>query len=202
MTKSKRITITTSIFIIALCLIGCIVSVQLFIEGCLWWECAPNRSFDVLDLELPSNLFPVNAIYNTIHLGDDDDPETKRSSGQTIYWDNGNGLAIYIVDMYASNKNSSRNFERTKNSFFSDRGDSKILWSKPDELTYISPWVDIFFVACGTLIGNDYRCGVVAQYQEFVLFFNATISERMTYQDFQKIIIYMDEQMSNYLYKK
>ena len=199
---TKRLTITVSIFVIALCLISCVISAQLFLGGCLWWECAPNRSFDVIDLELPANLFPINAIYNIFYLDSDDNLETVQSGGQTIYWDNGNGLAIYIVDMYATSRNSSRNFESIKNSFFSDRGNSKILWSKPDELTYISPLADNFFVACGTLIGKDYRCGVVAQYQEFVLFFNTTISERMTYQDFQKIVICMDEQISNYLYKK
>ena len=201
MTTAKRNTIILSLSIVTLCLIGCIVSAQLSLNGCLWWDCAPNRSFDVLDLELPSSLFPSNAIYNQIYEDSDDNPETLRSSGQTIYWDSGSGLAIYIVDIYATNGNSLRNFERTKKSFFSDRN-TKILWSKPEELTYVSPLADNFFMGCGKIIRNDYRCGVIAQYQEFVLFFNSTISEKLSYDDFQKIVIFMDEQISNYLYKK
>lgn len=205
MTTTKRIAIIASTLIIALCALGCIVSFQLFWNGCLWWECAPARYFDVLDLELPRRLFPEQANYNSIYLDDDDDLETLRSSGQTIYWDNGNGLAIYIVDKYASNKNASRNFERTQKSFFSAHTDfvSPIPWSTPGELTYISPLADEFFLACGmVLTKDDYRCGVIARYQEFVLFFNATISEMMSYDDFQKIVIFMDEQISNHFYQK
>ena len=201
MNSTKRNTLIVTVSLITFCIICCVVSVQLFLNGCIWWECASPRSFDVLDLELPSNLFPNKADYNSIYLVDDDNPETLRSSGQTIYWDNGNGLAIYIVDMYATSKNSLRDFERTKKSFFSDRN-TKILWDKPKELSYTGPLADNFFMGCGVLIRNDYRCGVVAQYQEFVLFFNTTISEKMSYDDFQIIVIYMDEQISNYLYKR
>jgi hypothetical protein len=207
MTKTKNVTVAVSsiiasILVISLCLTSCIVSGQLLWAGCIWWECAPSRSFDVLDLGLSADLFPANAVEHPIHLSDDDDPTTRRSSFQSFYWDGGNAIAIYSVDTYASNRSAQKNFELHKNSFFSDWGDTKILWSRPEELTYTSPLADNFFVACGTLIRNDYRCAMIARYQEFVVFSNATISEDMTYEDFQTIVIEIDEKISEYLYKK
>ncbi|MCC6605139.1 MAG: hypothetical protein IT327_18170 [Anaerolineae bacterium] len=198
---AKRNAIIFNLSLVGLCILSCVLFAQLFFNGCIWWECAPARSFDVLDLELPSHLFPDKAIYNSIHLDDDDNPKTLRSSGQTIYWDGRKGLAIYIVDRYATSKNALQNFERTKVSFFSNWNNS-ILWYKPEELTYVSPLADNFFWGCGYITRSDYRCGMVAQYQEFLLFFNATISEKMSYADFQGIVTFIDENISDHLYHR
>jgi hypothetical protein len=200
MTKTIQISVT-SLIAIGICLLSCVVAGQLIWNGCIWWECPPSRSFDVLDLGLPSDLFPIKAIPQPIHLSDDDDPTTRRSSFQSFSWDNGNGMAIYSVDTYASNRSAAKNFELHKNSFFSDWGEANIVWSQPEELTYISPLADEFFVACGTLILNDYRCGIIARYEEFVVFFNETIYEDVSYEDFQSIVIFIDEQISGRLYK-
>ncbi len=211
MTHTKRISLTIGAAIIAVIFLAialCVtlyVSVDIFLGGCLWWECAPDRSFDVLDLGLPLNLFPVNTVYSPIYLRDDDDPETYRSGDQTFRWGNGYGGGIYIVDTYSSTRNASARFASGKKSFFKNWGDTEIHWSKPEELTYVSPFADEFFIACGRMgkeFGSTIRCGVIAQYQEFVVFFNADLVDGMSYQEFQNIVIYMDEQISSYLYKK
>lgn len=208
MTNTKNVTIavsaiTTLILVIGFCLIMCIVSWQLLWAGCFWWECAPNRSFDILDLGLSADLFPADAVEQPIHLSDDDDPATKLSSFQKFSWNDGSEIANYSIDTYASNRSAQKNFELHNNSFFSEYwGNTKILWSKPEELTFTSTLADDFYVSCGTLYIDDYRCGMIAQYQEFVVFFNASISDSMSYRNFQRIIINIDEKFSSSIFKK
>jgi hypothetical protein len=131
MTPTKRITTTiiSSILAVILCVTLCgmsfLNSIDLFLGGCLWWECAPDRSFDVLDLGLPSQLFPANTIYSPIHSSDDDNAETYRTGTQTFRWGNGGGGGIHIVDMYSSSRNSSARFKSNKKSFFKDWGEQK-----------------------------------------------------------------------------
>jgi hypothetical protein len=185
------------ILIVFACVTSSVVAGQLLFKGCLWWNCAPPRSFDVMDLGLPPTLFPANSQYNPIQHNRDDNMEILNSGAQTIYWENGSGLGIYLVDRYATSENAKKEYDRTKNWFFRN-GDTKIQWDKY-VLLYKSSRADEFYSACGILEADDYRCGMVARYQEFLVFFNTTITDEMTYTDFQNIMVYIDEQMIRYL---
>lgn len=199
-TRTKRTLILFSLFITALCAVSCIVSVQLFLNGCLWWECAPARSFRIVDWEIPSRLLPSQTQSSHIEY-DRNGQGTKGSASQGLYLDGGKGTAIYIIDRYASIDEARRSYEKSRQSFFIDRV-TGISWFKPQEITYVSPSADEFFVSCGTLMPNDFRCGMIARYQEYILFFNATIGGTMTYGDFQDIVVYLDEQITNHLYQR
>jgi hypothetical protein len=56
---NKRIALITAIGLIVFFI--CLISYQLVVNNCLWWNCAPDRDFTVYDLNLPDELFPPNA---------------------------------------------------------------------------------------------------------------------------------------------
>ncbi|MBC7879284.1 MAG: hypothetical protein H7Y59_19110 [Anaerolineales bacterium] len=199
MSRPKRL-ILASIFtvIIVITLTGCIFAYQLLSQGCLWWECAPTRSFDVLDLGLPSNLFPSNGSYHFIEVVYGENPSIDKGF-QTIQWES-SGEAIYAVDKYANNEKSLLGYNGLKNAF-SSAGVYNSLWSAPDISKSISS-ADNFFVMCGTLVTNGENCELVARYQEFVIYFNTTISEKMTTQDFQEVVAFIDNQIASHIYEK
>jgi hypothetical protein len=186
------------IIVMFVCLISCIVAGQLFFRRCLWWNCAPTRNFDVLNLGLPSSFFPTDSQYNPIYYDSDDNLETITSGIQPIYWESGGGG--YFVNRYATFANAKKEYKFTRGWFF-ENGNSKAQWNEY-VLTYKSSFADEFYSACGVLVANDYRCGMVAQYQEFYVFFNTTISEEMTYKDFESVVTFIDQQMGKYLYGK
>jgi hypothetical protein len=195
--KHKKLIFPIS-FVVCACLITSIVGGQLLFKRCLWWNCAPTRTFDVIDLSLPSILFPADSQYNPIYYDSDDNLETITSGIQAIYWKNGS--SGYHIDRYATYEDAKKEYEWTKGWFF-ENGNTKIQW---DEyvLIYKSSFADEFYSACGVLIANDYRCAMAAQYQEFHVFFNTTITEEMTHEDFQRVVRFIDEQMGKYLYGK
>src|SRR5688572_28930025 len=131
--KNKK-TVLTIIFVVFMGLTSCIAAGQLIFRGCLWWECAPARTFDVSDLGLPASLFPANAQYNPIHYDRNAPSKTVGNGDQTIYWGSGNGLGIYIVYRYPTIDDAQEDYVRTRNRFFQD-GDAKIPWDE-NVLTY------------------------------------------------------------------
>lgn len=78
--------------------------------------------------------------------------------------------------------------------------DDKInnLWARPNEIAFSSATANEIFIACGDWSGR--RCGMLARYEEHVVFFNATMDDKMTYSMFEEIAIYLDDQISNRLY--
>jgi hypothetical protein len=185
--------ILISIFVFFLCATSCYVTDQLIYRGCLFWGCAPRRSFDAMDLGLPKTLFPDDADYYTI-LSDRNAPIRTESNGiQTIYWGSQGGLGIYIVYQYATTKDAQEDYEWTRDWFFED-SNTNIPWEE-NESTNISTLADEFYSACGYREGKRYRCGMVARYQEFYVFFNSTITDEMSFEDFQEAINFIDQQM-------
>jgi hypothetical protein len=197
--KNKKIVVGITL-VVFMCLTSCVVAGQLFFKGCLWWECAPARTFDVLDLGLPSTLFPADAQYSSMYYDRNAPLKVIDNGGQTIYWGSGNGLGIYFVYQYPTTGDAQEDYLRNRNWFFQD-DNTKIPWDE-NVLTYDSSYADEFYSACGIIVANDYRCGMTAQYQEFFVFFNTTITEEMTHDDFQRVVTFIDQQMGKYIYGK
>ena len=188
---NKSVVIAIVIFVLLSCCFLILAGGQYFVNDCLWWDCAPKRNFRVSDLELPSTLFPDVAIVN--HIRPMSDEFTTIEDGlQSIYWDNGNGLAGYDIYRYATIKKAIRGFEFNYKQMVDDG--TKKPWIRPSELTYSSSTANQLQIACGIWIGR--RCGMLARYQEYVVFFDAVMDDKMTYSDFERIVIYIDEQMS------
>lgn len=177
------------------CLALCALSFQLIFRGCLWWECAPQRSFRVMDLDLPASLFPSGAIVNSLYPLSESEG-TIENGGKAVYWDQGSGIAVYEVLRFPSARRATQIFPFEKRAF-TDRV-TKGPWTKPSSLTVTGAKASEFYVVCGNW--SEYRCGMVARYEEYVIHFNAVIDSKMTYQGFEKIVAFIDKQMSDHLY--
>ena len=169
---------------------------QYFLPVCFFGDCAPKRDFHVLELELPSSIFPDGVRISPIHPSSEGAGEIERGS-QSIFWNSGNGSAGYDINRYPTIKKAIKVYELD----YSHMADSetKNVWVRPTELTYSSSTADQFFVACGDWLGINH-CGMLARYREYEIFFRAIMDDQMAYSDFEKIIVYIDEQISSRLY--
>jgi hypothetical protein len=192
MTKRR---VANLILILLTTVITCAALFHVVIYGCLLWDCAPQRSFKVLDLNLPDDLFPRGAIINSLYPLSEGERTTENGS-KTVYWDGGWGLAGYIVLRYPSAKRATEAFSQEKR-FYTDRN-SKRPWQKPSALNFVSSTADEFFLGCGYRM--EYRCGMTARYAEYVISFDATIDSQMTHERFETIVTFIDNQISAKLY--
>jgi hypothetical protein len=177
------------------CVVISAFSIQLILYDCLWWECAPERNFRIVDLEIPSSLFPDGAIVNHVYPLSDEH-ETIEDGTQPVYWNNGNGNAGYTIYRYPTVKKAIDEFEFNKHGMVNTgKGD---VWELPAELTFSSTVANTVYIACG--YSSVKRCAMVGRYQEYVVFFIAVMDDKMTYSKFENIVVYIDKQMSSRLY--
>ena len=191
-TRTTWIIASASLFF---CIFICASAVQFILHKCLWWDCAPQRNFKISDLALPSNLFPDGSIINPI-FPLSDEHTTIEDGMQSIFWDNGNGSAGYTIYRYPTVKNAKDAFEFHKHELFNR--ETKEAWKPPTNLTFSSATADALYIACG--YWNDKECAMVARYQEYVVFFNTTVDTKMTFPSFEKILIFIDQQISGKIY--
>jgi len=193
--KMKKRTIALSIGVVLVCLMVSAVLCQAAVYGCLLWECAPQRPFRVSDLDLPAHLFPQEAIVNSLYPLSEGEGTTENGI-KPVYWNQGSdGRAIYEVLRFPSARQAREMFQSNKQAF-ADL-ESKEPWQRPAALTFASPKADDFFVGCGNW--SEYRCGMIARYAEYVVQFNAVIDTEMTYESFEKIVAFIDNQMTTRL---
>jgi hypothetical protein len=164
-------------------------------RGCLWWECAPTRSFDVADLALPSNLFPAYIDVGKFYSLEDGNPETYQNGSQA-FWSNFEEVGFYKVEMYSSNKKAAQRFKSSKAKLIN----LNRYPTTSKDIIYVSPLADQFYISC--VYNGLPNCIAIAQYQEFYLYLGVSMRNGMTTQVFQQVVIYMDRQISKYLYEK
>lgn len=191
---NKQIRVILSISLIT-CLALCGLLFQILVNGCWWWECVPQRAFKVLVLDIPRNFFPSDAIVNSLHALSEGEG-TRENAAKTVYWNQGSGIAIYKVLRYPTIRQASKVF-LDEAGFFADPI-TGVSWEKPSELTFTSVKASEIYIACGNR--TEYRCGMVARYEEYVVHFNAVIDSEMTYQNFEDIVTFIDKQISEHLY--
>ncbi|VAW30616.1 hypothetical protein MNBD_CHLOROFLEXI01-2105 [hydrothermal vent metagenome] len=183
-TKTK--TIILALGVGSLLFLSLLSAYQLLFRGCLFWTCAPERSFSVLDLGLPLTLFPNEAIGNPIHY-----PSTSEGSVEsgimTINWQEGKGGAVYNVWQFGTISHASKFYDVLINDEF---------YPEHSNLSFRSQIADDYTTGCGFSEFGGYRCRLVARYEEFTFSLNATIDEKMTVERFEQLIIFIDEQMS------
>lgn len=173
----------------------CIFSVQYIMKGCFWWECAPERNFRVLDWEIPISLFPEGAFTDHMAIPTDNDLGEIEGGFQDIYLER--RIAYYDIYRFPRVKEAISRFEHDKKDMI-DRNTGDV-WEVPDNLQFSSATADNIYVACGYW-NEIYRCKMTARYQEYVIFFNADINDQMTFTHFERILFYLDEQISSRLY--
>lgn len=184
-----------ALILILLCFIIPVFAIQITLNGCLWWMCAPERDFQIADLELPADLFPVGTIVNHIHPLSDNFGSVEDGT-QSIYWKNGNGNAGYTVYRYSTKGVAEEYFDYQKR-IFTD-SESHESWKPPDVLSFSSETADAVYIACGDWSRRN--CGMAARYQEYIVTFISVIDSDMTFSEFEKILFYIDKQISDLLY--
>ncbi len=188
--KVSTIGIVISVFgVVALCWVG----TRLFYGKCILVNCPPTRTFTVLELGLPYNLFPQDSYGNPIHqpsgkLGAQD------SGIMTIYWRQGNGLAVYNIWEYGTERLASNLYQTLLT-------DGENI-SKHVLLSYQSESADEQKIGCGFSHFGGYRCIFIARYTEFVLSFNVAIDEEMPIEKFEEVVTYIDRQMEEKLFSQ
>lgn len=173
---------------------SCIFAGQYVMNGCFWWECAPERDFHVLDWEIPVYLFPDGAVADHITIPTDSAGEIE-GGFQTVHIDY--GIAIYDIYRFPREKEAISQFEHDKKDMV-DRETGEV-WKVPENLLFSSATADDTYIACGYW-SKRYRCKMTARYQEYIIFFNADINDKMNFIQFEKILSYLDEQISSRLY--
>ena len=190
----KKPFVLISIFLF-FCICISIIAIQFILHGCLWWKCSPQRSFRIVDLELPTNLFPDGAIVNHIYPLSDGFGTIDNGS-QSVYWDNGNSNAGYTIYRYPTIRKAMAQVDFNKHLLVNS--ETRDIWHPPTDLMFSSTTADVVYIACG--YWSNKNCAMVARYQEYVVFFTTTIDTNMTFARFEKVLFYIDEQISSRLY--
>ena len=179
------------IIVVASILFWGLVSYVLVARSCIFLNCVSERSFNVLDLGLTSELFPNEAVVNPIAR-----PSTSEgafeSGSTTVYWRQGNGLATYKIWRFRKEQEASERFQAESR---------EMIYTENKDLIYQSSIADEFAGGCGRSENfNGYRCNFAARYQEYVVNFHSIIDQEMSIEAFNEVIIFIDEQMKQYLY--
>jgi hypothetical protein len=118
------------------------------------------------------------------------------SGNISIYWEeNGNTYkSIFVIDRFGSEDRAIRYFESVR----IWRGQAA--YKSHPNITFHSQIANNYEVGCGTgRLGGEYVCDLDARYQEFVISFNASITEQMSEETFEKLVMSLDEQFEDFL---
>lgn len=190
--KSVRWIILGTITVLGLCCFG---SYQLLFERCVFWTCAPDRNFSVLDLGIPSSYFPENAVVGEIHYPSELDGAIEHGY-QHVFWQRGNGLANYLVWRFGTEWQA-RSFIESLNQM-----DQKYGLTTCSALRDVEVKADKYSLTCGWDKFGGYRADLNAKYDEYVISLNVVINDRMSLEQFQQIVVFIDKQMQQNLSSK
>ncbi len=143
--------------VIGLFFICSIIGYQLFFRQCLFWTCAPARSFTVFDLGLPTDFFPEDALDSSM-FRPSESLGAVESGTMNIFWHEGKGSAVYNVWRFSTEERASKFFKALSND---------ASYPEQDELKFRSQIADEYAIGCGLSQFGGYRCDVVVRYKEF-----------------------------------
>lgn len=187
------------IVFVTIILVSCNACYQLAFRKCLWWNCAPERTFSLFELELPPELFPLEVVIDTLSPLSENSGALEAINA-TNYWNSRESLAIYNISKFGTEQQANRRFDLFLDKFFIDNSGFPL--RQHPEITFQSDIAYEYYVACGDIEVNyqiAYRCRLAAQYEEIVIWFNSDIDEVMTIQNYQEIIIFIDQRMESLL---
>jgi hypothetical protein len=169
----------TKNFVIALLVIGVFTS------------CRPTQNkCDVKDMLLNKMDFPQGTILNDPSSPVAEYPTESASITASFLND-----SIYqVVGRYSSVKRAERKFTENLDYYF--KGDKfEGPWETPVDLSFESPLANNYHVACG-IMGDEYQCRMIGQYEEYYTFFFAYISNSgISLETFQSLLIRIDDRM-------
>jgi hypothetical protein len=161
------------------------------VTDCIVFDCPPRRNLVLLDLDIPSTFFPEKEFVGPFH-------RIHESSGafedgiKTIYWHEGDGLAIYIVERFRKPQDA----EERANLHWSNLANDL---ANPTSFSLSKSTADLVLYTCGAYVHGGYRCVFIAQYDEYCVFFNSFIDDKMTFLEYRDIVFFIDQQMADSL---
>ncbi|MBN1876745.1 MAG: hypothetical protein JXA33_21150 [Anaerolineae bacterium] len=118
---------------------------------------------------------------------------------EEISFNSSNGRMLYDVYREWSVRKAQDSYRDLAKSYFSLQN-NLTAWDLPPELTYQSSVADQVQIGCAMAISSQsQRCQFVAQYDVYVVWFHASMSEVMTYTDFEAVLQNIDERMATCL---
>jgi len=123
----------------------------------------------------------------------------KESAGRTIYLPMPLGIANHDVYRYKSAARAAWQFRQEKERTFTP-GRWRGPWNVPEALTYRSPIADQYYVACEIRSGVYSMCEMIAQYEEYYVYFKTDVSPGvMTFPRVEHALRAIDERMADCL---
>ncbi len=167
---------------------------QLLFRHCLWWECAPSRSFTVFDIGLPNRYLPRGADVHPLQplRGDLTSVE---AAATTDYLST--GRVIYVVRRFGAASQARRDYENNVPFRFTTPMATSHAYDSI--INYRSNVADQSSAQCGYVL-SDFRCVYIARYAEFTVFFSGSIGDgAMSQGGFIEVMGYLDERMRQLL---
>jgi len=192
--KNEKALATLSFILISLCIFCSFSAYQVMAKQCWLWTCAPDRTFSVFDLSLPSHLLPDNVIVSPMVTPSE--PTGVESGNISFFWQESGTLygGAFDIDRYGTESRAKEYFESSL--YWRSRGS----YETHSEVTYESLIADEFLVGCGSsMFDKGYECSLTARYQEYVVDFNSSIGKQMSESQFEQIVIDIDQQMMDFL---
>jgi hypothetical protein len=185
-----------SIFFIV-CGLICVLIVQWFLVGCMWWECVESGYFESKEIQIPREYFPNDAAYS--NLGTDRNTYgAKQHEVQNIFWgEYNNSSAILHVYRYPGISRAKKGFATEVRSL-SELFD--IISEDSSELNYQGLSANQLFTGCGEKLTSwGYKCIFVARYEEDLFSLNITVDKQMTMKEIENIITFLDNVSAKHL---
>ncbi len=123
----------------------------------------------------------------------------EESAGRTIYLPPDNLIANHSVHRHSSADWAAKRFLREREREFVTSGHQYGPWEVPDALTYRSPIADQYYVACEVRTGTYSMCKMIAQYEEYYVYFKTDMV--LTFQELEGVLRAIDERMAECLDK-
>lgn len=175
----------------------CGLSYQFFVKRCLVLNCPPARSFTSLELGVPQELFPPEALYSPMRWATDLGWNMTEWARMSVSWDKGSGLAVYNAYRFGTEQLASEHFEASVASSIFIPINANTIDANDN---FVSRIADQHDVRCGHAQLGGIRCNLVVRYGEFVLTFSSVIDDNvMTRDHFNQIIEYIDSEMAERL---
>ena len=193
-TRGRRLSpLAIMVLVLAVAAVCALSAAQVVMRGCVLWSCPPPRSFSIVDLAIPREMFPVSSLVGGM-IQTSETGGARELASQDVFWDAGRGSAHFVIWRYGTEGKASRAFGR---SVETDRGFG-LLECAGVELSPTS--ADVQYIGCGE--HNEFggfRASANMRYAEYVVSLVAEIDDRMSFDSFGRLIAYVNREMAGKL---
>lgn len=181
----QKLRIATSIFLFAAIIFSCAIATQLFVNYCLWWNCAPSREIVILeDLNIPNYLWPQGSSHGPLNRPSDIFPATEAGITST-YWLEGKVTTYWVRRFPTVDKAK----EIYANNLINHTQDYRLDLTIDAEII-----ADEQFSGCGiSSLSGRFHCKILLRYQEYIVSLTSSTDLTFGIADMIDIVKYVDD---------